>query len=68
MRKKKGYHLLLGVTITFTLISIVLVVLTQMHSSIIGSYPMNKKLILIFIPFVAAGVTCALRKKLFTEE
>lgn len=68
MRKKKGYHVLLGVTVIFTSATLALIILSQIHTSTIGTYSISKKLLVIFAPFIAAGVTCAVRKRFFIEE
>ncbi|MBD3321881.1 MAG: hypothetical protein GF350_12365 [Chitinivibrionales bacterium] len=64
MKRKKGYPILLGITVLFTLISVYFLI-TSIHSP--SGASIARQMTLILAPLLCAGATCVIRKRFFTE-
>ncbi|MFW5774891.1 MAG: hypothetical protein ACOCW2_01260 [Chitinivibrionales bacterium] len=64
MTKKKGYKPLLGLTVLFTLIGVVMLGLSLMENPLVKG---SSGMALSVLPIFFAGCTCVFRKRFFTE-
>ncbi|MBD3343764.1 MAG: hypothetical protein GF401_01725 [Chitinivibrionales bacterium] len=64
MKRKKGYPVLLGLTVIFTLTSLYFLITSILSPS---STSIARQMTLIMTPLLCAGVTCVFRKRFFTE-
>jgi hypothetical protein len=70
-KKKKGYGVLMGLTVILTALAVVTVIPNPNASKACG---LGYKALCAFVPWatiillLAAGAVCVIRKKLFTEK
>ena len=71
MKKKKGYGMLMALTVVLTALAVITVIPSPCASKPCG---LGYKAVCAFVPWatvilvLAAGAVCVIRKKLFTEE